>query len=137
MPVIDINWNPRPAMLRLYGVALMVVLGLLGWWLHSRGHGAWAAAAWTVGPALAAVGLLRPSALRPLYVTFTALALPINWALSHVLIAGLYYLVMVPVALAMKVLGYDPLDRKLDPQAESYWSLRKQPPDDERYFRQF
>ncbi len=37
----------------------------------------------------------------------------------------------------MRVVGYDPMDRRFDRDAETYWIAREPDDDVKRYFRQF
>ena len=48
-------------------------------------------------------------------------AFPIGWVVSHALMAAIYYLVITPMAVAMRLLGRDPLDRRFDRDATTYW----------------
>jgi hypothetical protein len=66
------------------------------------------------------------------------LAWPIGFVVSHVVLALVYYLVLTPIGLAMRVFGYDPMRREFDRSAESYWIARDTAEiKAERYFRQF
>ena len=62
---------------------------------------------------------------------------PIGWVVSHVLLGLLYYLLVTPIGLIMRLVGYDPMQRKLDRSATTYWQLRPEPSQAKRYFRQF
>jgi hypothetical protein len=65
-------------------------------------------------------------------------AWPIGFVVSHVILALVYYLVFTPVGLAMRIFRYDPMNRRFDDAAQSYWVVRDPaatPP--KRYFRQF
>ena len=44
---------------------------------------------------------------------------------------------MTPIGLVMRAFGWDPMQRKLDPQATTYWLPRQQVTDVKRYYRQF
>jgi len=145
--MIEINWRPDARRLRGFGLAAAVVFALLAAWAHLAHRlfgfdlGEAAGPAATALAALALVcGLLAaawPSGLRPLYAALSAVALPVGWAVGNVLLAIVYYGVVTPIGLAMRLLGRDPLHRRFDRRARSYWIDR--PPDDDmrRYFRQF
>ena len=49
---------------------------------------------------------------------------PIGFILSHVLLAGVYYLVLTPIALFFRITGRDMIGKKLDKNAKSYWIER-------------
>ena len=48
-----------------------------------------------------------------------------------------YFLVITPIGLAMRLAGRDLMSRRFDPGAESYWLPHKADKDAGRYFRQF
>jgi hypothetical protein len=64
-------------------------------------------------------------------------AFPIGWVVSHVMLALIYYGVMTPIGLVMRLLGRDPLKRKLDRSADTYWEPREPIANSKRYFQQF
>ena len=148
MAWVEINWRPDTSRLRVFGAAALGVFALLGAWAFwmqrlfgiGLSAGAAEAAAWTLWALAAASGLLAaaaPAGLRPLYVAMTAAALPIGWVVSNALLAIVYYGVLAPIGLAMRLAGRDPLHRKFDPEARSYWVDWAPPSDVRRYFRQF
>lgn len=51
---------------------------------------------------------------------------PIGFVVSHILLAMVFYLVVTPIGLIMRVFGYDAMSRKLDPTAKTYWIARTQ-----------
>jgi len=82
--------------------------------------------------------LLAWSALGyQVYVAWTYAALPIGWTISHVILASVFYLLVTPIGLLMRLSGRDPMHRKIDPSAKTYWMERKNVTDPARYFRQF
>jgi hypothetical protein len=62
---------------------------------------------------------------------------PIGWVMSHLILAIIYYLVLTPVGLVLRALGRDPLHRRFEPEAKTYWIDRGEEPAVERYFRQY
>ena len=148
MALIEINWRPDRRQLRWFGAACAVVCGGLGAWLLATEHlfgfalspTAARTTAWVLFSVAAAAAVLCaavPAALRPLYVTMTVVTLPIGWVVSHVVLAIMFYGVITPFALVFRLIGRDPLHRKIDPDAETYWVPRKPVKDAKRYFRQF
>jgi hypothetical protein len=67
----------------------------------------------------------------------TLIALPIGFVLSWVIMVLLFYVVITPIGLAMRWAGRDPLEKRFEPETESYWvEVRRERPR-ESYFRQF
>jgi hypothetical protein len=90
------------------------------------------------GALLLVTGILLPNLLKPLYNGWMSLALVIGYFMSRVLLTLIFYLIFTPVGLIMRLLKKDPLDRKADPDAGSYWIRREKqafdPKDIERQF---
>ncbi len=83
------------------------------------------------------VGMIRPLWLRPVYLGLTLLTRPIGWIVSHVVLALVYYGVVTPIGLVLRMTGYDPLQRRFECDAETYWEPYKPDRGTERYLRPF
>jgi hypothetical protein len=137
--MIKVDWNPAAKQLRVFAIACAVFGGLLGAWLLWR-HGAslaTAGIAWGIGGAAGLLGLSCPPAIRPLYVVLSAITLPIGFALSTVILFVLYFFLLTPIGLVMRLVGHDPMKREFDPAAKSYWTPREPAKDVKGYFRQY
>ena len=76
---------------------------------------------WQIGVALVAVGTVLPQILKPIYYAWMTLALALGFVMTRVLLTIFFFLVLTPVGLIFRLIGRDPLHRKLDSRAESYW----------------
>jgi len=86
----------------------------------------------------AALGVwLVPAWGARLWAGWMRAAEPMGWVVSHVVLAIVYYGVLTPVGLALRLAGRDPMRRRFDRQAASYWVERRGAADPGRYFRQF
>ncbi len=133
MSLAKFEWNPQPRQLRQFAAIALVVFPCIAWLWGSRQIG-WTLAA--AGMFWAGLGLARPTSVKPLYVVLSAAALPIGWVLGEVLLALVYSLVFVPVGLAMRAIGRDPLRRRFDREAATYWQPKKPPAGPSSYLRQ-
>ena len=137
MGLIRIDHNPSRRQLILFGVLWLLACGALGV-AALRGGRPWgAAASWAAALLAPGLGLAFPEFLRCLYVGLAYLTFPIGFIVSHLVLAATYYLVLTPLALLLRGLGYDPMNRQFDPSAESYWIAREGTDDVQRHFRQF
>jgi hypothetical protein len=137
--LIETNWNPSRSELRQFaGIWFPALLGAVGALVLWRTHSLpWATALWGVAAMVAFVGLLKPEFIRPVFVTWMSMAYPVGWTISHLLLAAIFYLVITPVGLVMRALGYDPMRRVLDRSAKTYWFVHVPGDGAARYFRQF
>ena len=81
--------------------------------------------------------LVWPKANLPVYLGLTILAYPIGFVLSHVIMGTLFFLMITPLGIVLKLIGKDPLHRSFDPEAETYWLDSRPPRSKESYFKQF
>jgi apolipoprotein N-acyltransferase len=137
MALIRIDHHPSPRQLRIFAAAWLVFFAALGVLAWRRGSSGTALSLAIAAVAVPAIGLFWGELLRWVYVGMSYLAFPIGFVLSHVILAIVYYLVFTPIGLVMRLCGYDPMQRRFDPQARSYWSRRAAAPEPGRYFRQF
>ena len=49
----------------------------------------------------------------------------------------IYYIVLTPIGLFLRLTGYDPMQRRFDRAAKTYWTPREQEEKTKRYFQQF
>jgi Saxitoxin biosynthesis operon protein SxtJ len=137
MSLIRINRNPSGRQLLAFGLAWLALLGLLGWRSWLRGMHPAAEAAWALAAAVPLAGLFRPRLLRWVYLALSYATYPIGFAASRVVLALVYYLALTPIGLTMRLFGHDPLFRRFDPSARSYWVARGGAKSAESYLQQY
>jgi hypothetical protein len=87
---------------------------------------------------ISAGGCCLPKALLPLYRGWMYVATGVGWFNTRLLLGLIFFLLFLPLGLVFRVLGKDPLARKVDGKRESYWNTRESPPlDPKNYERQF
>lgn len=137
MALIERNPDPSPRDLRLFGLLLGVFLGLLGASLWYRtGSPVAAAVAWGLALVVPVVYFAVPPLRRPLYAGWMSAVYPLGWLVSHALLAVIFYGVLTPVGLLMRLVRHDPMRRKPEPQNATYWRTIDLGNDRSRYFRQ-
>jgi len=85
---------------------------------------------------LGAVGLAVPRALAPLYLGWMAAVFPLGWLVSRLVLATLFFGLVTPVGLLLRLAGRDALSRRRR-TSPSYWVPRHEGSDPAQYFRQF
>ncbi len=114
--------------LRRFGVTVGIPLALLagvGVW---RGHTILPAVLGGAAVALGVLALLAPRLLRPVHTVWMKGAHALAWFNTRVLLGVVYFVVMTPTGFLMRLMGRDPLDRRLKDRP-SYWVERKPQPD--------
>ena len=138
MSVIEINRDPSPRDLAIFGALLAIFAGVAGWLLRRQGAAPVAGAAvWGIGALLVAADLVVPPSRRPIYLGWMYAVFPIGWLISHAVLAAIYYLVFTPIGLVLRFTGRDPLARRFDRSTPTYWQPHAPVSHRRRYFRQY
>ncbi len=138
MSLVQINRTPSRRQSLTFAVlwlpGFLVLVAALLWQRH---HSLPLSGALASGAALSAlVGLAVPAAARLLFVAAMYVTFPVSWVVSHALLAVIYYLVFAPVGLVGRLVGYDPMRKRLNRKASTYWLARDESNEPDRYFRQ-
>jgi len=136
MSLIRINRNPSRRQLLVFAAAWLVFFGIGAATLFHRGRTNPAIFLGTLAAAVPLAGLAVPGILRFAYLGLSYATYPIGFVVSHAVLALLYYVVLTPIGWVMKLGGYDPLRRRLEPSARSYWQERDTKKTAASYFRQ-
>ena len=137
--MISINWHPTNRELRQFAGIWFPVFWLLVGLMVGFRTGWWGIVlpAWIAVAVVSVFGLIQPRLVRPVFIGWMVAAWPIGWVVSHLLLAAVYYLLITPLGLVMRLAGRDKLQMRLDQRAATYWTPRPPAPPAGRYFRQF
>jgi len=111
---------------RSFGLVFTVVFFLIGLFplINSGSIRIWSMG---LGGVFLLVSLLRPEVLQPLNDLWTKFGLLLNKMISPILLAALFFLVVTPVGILMRIFSGNPMKPKFDPNASSYW-IKRDPP---------
>ena len=112
---------------RSFGLVVGVFLGCVAavkFWHGQRGAGlAWAIPA----SILFSLAVLKPALLMPLNRLWFRLGVLLHRVMNPLLMALIFYLVILPIGLLMRIFQQDPLRLKCDSHAATYWIERRPP----------
>jgi hypothetical protein len=107
--------------LRKFGITTgAIVAGLFGLffpWLLEVGAVMWP---WVLFALLATMALVAPMSLRPVYHWWMRFGLFMSRFTTPLIMGAVFFLVITPTALIMKVSGKDPMRRKLTQDQTTY-----------------
>ena len=137
MALISLNDNPSDRELRQFAGLWFLFWTAVGAYVYYRsGRLELALSLVALGAIIGATGYQRVAFIRPIYLIWLYAAFPIGWAVSHALLAVIYYGLLTPAGFVMKLASYDPLHRRFDPSAATYWEPAEQARQKSDYFRQ-
>jgi hypothetical protein len=134
----DIPFDPSRKTLRQFaGCWVVAFLAMAAGQFFLKHRPGWGIALGILALAVGIPGLLWPKLLRGVFVAWMVVAFPIGWAVSLILLALLYFLVLTPVAIFFRLRNRDILRRRAMPAADSFWEPKETPLDVRSYFRQY
>jgi Saxitoxin biosynthesis operon protein SxtJ len=111
---------------RSFGLVFAVVFAVIAAWpLMSGGALRWWAAG--VAAAFAVAAMVVPRVLAVPNRLWMKFGLLLGKIVSPIALGVLFYGVISPLGLVMRLAGKDPLKLKFDPRARSYWAEREPP----------
>ena len=134
----DIPLNPTRKALRQFAAAWLVFFLAFGAHQYlARKHPTFGLTVKGVALAIGLLGLIKPPAVRWLFVGWMVAAFPIGWLISWLTLLLMYYGIITPVALFFRIRGRDLLRRKPTAAPTSFWLPKETPEDVRSYFRQY
>ncbi len=144
--MLDINLKPSDQTLRQFGFiafAVFCALAVCAWFGLLMFHFSLGGARLPVTVILVGIACLSgmislayPRANRYLYLALTIIAYPIGIVVSHVILLILYFGVLTPTGLLLRIFGRDPMSRRFATNIQSYWHDVRPNRDRASYFRQ-
>jgi hypothetical protein len=84
----------------------------------------WGWAVLAIAAALAALATLAPATLHGANRAWHALGLALGRVVNPIVLGAMFFLVVTPIGLLMRLFGKRPLQLRFEPQAKSYWIER-------------
>lgn len=110
-----------------FGLVFATVFGLIAAYQAYAGRYDWAAGLAVAAGLFLVLALIRPRLLAPFNKLWTRFGLLLHKVTNPLIMGLIYFVVCTPMGVVMRLFGFDPLRRKLDPDAESYW-IERDPP---------
>lgn len=136
MALLQPNLDPSEKDLRWFAGLWFPAFAAMVGYLVFRKLGAvnLAIAIWTAAAVISLAGLWSPRSIRAVYQGMMRLTFPIGWTVSHILLFVVYFAVIMPIGIIIRLFD-DPMQRRFEPGAKSYWIAREQA-DKAQYLRQ-
>jgi len=108
----------------MLGSILSVVFGFFlpwSWKWESQPNLVWIG----IGFAVVTWALIAPDSMRSLYRSWMRVALKIGHVVNSVILAIVYFIVITPIGIVMRMMGKDPMHLRLDEKVASYRIISK------------
>ncbi|MDA9858433.1 hypothetical protein N9D23_09945 [Rubripirellula sp.] len=134
MSLIQVNLCPTDRQLRQFGLACLVALPAIGWIVGLGGPKVITLA--IIGILLLIAGLIAPRMLKPFFLLLTLVASPIGMILGELSMLAIYFAIVFPIGLLLRMLHRVPLELNLDRDQKSYWTSKERAKGVTTYYRQ-
>ncbi|MBF0137834.1 MAG: SxtJ family membrane protein [Magnetococcus sp. DMHC-1] len=122
---------------RAFGLVFALLFGILGLWPMQQGH-APRMFFLIAGGLLLVIALIAPHLLHPLNRLWLAFGELLHRVMNPLIMGILFFVVITPISLAMRLAGKDGLRLRIDRNVPSYWIVRTPPgPEPESCRHQF
>jgi hypothetical protein len=138
MALIERDREPGANELRWFGLMFVGFFGLIGGLVWYRTESLQTPIILWVGATIFAIAYYAvPAIQRSSFRAWMTITYPIGWTVSHLVLGIFYFLIFTPIGLFMRLIGHDPMRRRLDRTAPSYWIEHRATANAARYWRQF
>lgn len=138
MGMIEVKQDFTKRELMWFGPLMMLFVGIIGGVAMARHEAhAFAYGLWAFAAVLIAIYYAIPKFQRSIYRGWIYAVMPIGWVISHVLLTVIYYGLLTPIGMLMRVCRYDPMYRAFDQAATTYWVARDTQRPKASYFKQY
>lgn len=132
----DLQLNPTERTLRQFAGAWFLVFTAAALRQLVHGHKQIGVALILIG-LIGVAGLVKPVAVKKLFIGATIAAMPLGWVMMQLMLAIMFYVVLTPIALIRRLSGRDPLQLRRQSGKQSSWVQRGNPPPPENYLKQY
>ena len=116
-----------------FGIILLIVSGFL-FWKEKESFQIFLA----IGIILFLIAISIPAVLNPVYWIWMIFAIILGWFMTRVILSLLFYIIITPIGLTLRLFGKQFLELRWDKSKESYWNFRtNEHRQNENYEKQF
>ena len=117
-----INWQPSHKDLRIFGLTILIgfaIIGGIGFFFGKIEFAKWA---WILSGLVCLLAVTVPPIAKPFYWIWMGIAFVMGSIISFLIVALIYYFIITPVGLFMKIIGRDALKlKKKSFSGNTYW----------------
>ena len=123
--------------IRIFGITMGIILLIIAAFLFLKEKDSFQLFIYIAGSFIS-LGLLIPIILKPIYLVWMIFAVILGWFMTRVIISLLYYIIITPIGLFLRIIGKDLLDLKEKKNKKSYWNIRNSEDEqNQNYEKQF
>jgi len=119
--------------LRKFGFALSTVIFVMGI-IFSFKHRSVYIWPFLLSAIFFITSIIFPLCLKPIHWILMRISFAIGWVNTKILLFVIFYLIVTPLGLIMRLFGKDLLNQRIDRGSPSYWIKREETPFDKSHY---
>ena len=109
--------------LRSFGVMIGIIFLLIAGFLFYKEKESFQIFLYVAG-AFIGFGLIIPIILKPIYIVWMTFAVVLGWFMTRFILSLLFYVIITPIGVVLRIFGKDFLEIKKQSVQGSYWNQR-------------
>ena len=109
--------------LRSFGVTIGIILLLIAGFLFYKDKESFQIFLY-IGGTFIGFGMIIPIILKPIYIAWMTFAVVLGWFMTRLILSLLFYVIITPIGLVLRIFGKDFLELKKQAVQGSYWNQR-------------
>ena len=117
------NIKSEKSDIRNFGITLGIILLLISgflFWKEKESYQIFSG----IGITLSLIAIAIPSVLKPVYWMWMIFGIILGWFMTRVILSLLFYIIITPIGLTLRLFGKQFLELRWDKSKESYWNYR-------------
>jgi hypothetical protein len=114
------------------GIVLLIITGFL-FWKENESFQIFL----TIGVVLCVLGIGLPVILKPIYWIWMIFATILGWIMTRVILSLLFYVILTPIGLILRMFGKQFLELKYNNNLNTYWNYRESQTQYNNFEKQF
>ena len=110
----------------IMGGMFALMFGLVIPWIADKTAQTWPIWPFIVTAVLWALAIFAPQALKPVSDIWTKVGNVLGWVNSRIILSIMFFLLIFPIGLMLKLFGKDSMNRKFDSKLKTYRRVTKQ-----------
>jgi uncharacterized membrane protein YhfC len=104
-----------------FGLILAFILLVIGTIHFFNGHANVSLWFYSFSAAFFLISVLLPGFILPVYILSIKISRLIGWVNTRIILSIIFYLIVTPISLVMRLFKKDYLEKRIDKNKDSYW----------------
>ena len=119
--------------IREFGILIGIILFIISGVLFYKEKESFEIFIW-LSVVIVSLGLMLPIILKPFYLIWMTFAIILGWFMTRLILSILFYVIISPIGLFLRLFGKDILGLHYDRSMQSYWNYRDSVEGNNQYY---